>query len=215
MEGAQLLYGMILISVGRSRDALDVMRTAVELNPADAMTAHWLGDALRNIGHLSESRFEAQRSVDLGMETSSIGVYLYHLLGGDWEAVISYLSENMLERGYSPDFVPDLVEAVRDQEAARSAVAMIEAELEGLKVHQYPYLFDLDEPDPVFDAMEDMLDLGMGYFNFWRMWEPQLKHLRNHPRFHAIAARSGLLDYWQEVAWPDLCHPAEGGFVCD
>jgi TolB-like protein/DNA-binding winged helix-turn-helix (wHTH) protein len=212
IEGAQLLLGMILVSVGRSRDALDVMRTAVELNPADAMTAHWLSDALRNTGHLSESRTEAQRSVDLGMETSGIGVYLYHLLREDWEAAISYLSENILARGHSPDFVPVLVEAVRNHEAVTSAVGMIK---EDLKFQQFAYLFDLSEPDPVFDAMEDMLDVGMGYLNFWRMWEPQLTHLRNHPRFHAIAERSGLLNYWQEVAWPDLCHPAEGGLVCD
>lgn len=64
-------------------------------------------------------------------------------------------------------------------------------------------------------ALEDMLDRGLGQVAFWRMWEPQFTHLRNHPRFHAIAERSGLLDYWREVAWPDLCQPDNGGFVCD
>lgn len=216
IESIQFLYGMLLVSVGRSRDALEVLRTAVELNPADAATAHWLADALRNTGHLPESRNEAQRSVDLGMATSGIGVYLYHLNREDWEAAVSYLSDNIRAQGYSPDFVPVLVEAVRDPEAVPKAMAKIESvAVENPQFYHYQFLFDLQEYDPVFDAMEDMLDRGLGHFSFWRMWEPQLTHLRNHPRFREIAERAGLLDYWREVAWPDMCHPAGVGFVCD
>jgi adenylate cyclase len=209
-------YGILLVLAGRSSEALDVLQTASRLDPVSAVTAHWLADALRNTGRLEESRAEAQRSVDLGMLTSGIGIYAYHLLQEDWEEAADYLVENVRAQGIAPDFVPVLVEAVRDPERIPVALEMLEATArEYPELLTYAYLYDLQDPDPLFDAIEVMIDQGRGYVPYWRMWEPQFTHLRNHPRFREIAARVGLLDYWREVAWPDQCRPENAGFACD
>jgi adenylate cyclase len=210
-------YGILLVLAGRSSDALDVLQTASRLDPVDAVTAHWLADALRNTGRLEESRAEAQRSVDLGMLTSGIGVYAYYLLQDEWEKAADYLVENIRAQGIAPDFAPLLVDAVRDPQRIPVALEMLAAtarEHPDLDQLVYAYLYDLRDPEPLFDAIEAMIDKGQGFGPFWRMWEPQFTHLRNHPRFREIAARVGLLEYWREVAWPDQCRQQNAGFFC-
>jgi TolB-like protein/tetratricopeptide (TPR) repeat protein len=211
-------YGILLVTVGRSREALEVLQTASRLDPVNPVTAHWLADALRNSGRLEESKAEAQRSLDLGMLSSGVGVYAYHLLQQDWDAAERYLAENMREMDISPGFVSPLIEAVRNPEHIPAAVEILDAtarEHPRLMILAPSLLFDLGDPNPMFDAIEVMIERGDGMFAFWRMWEPQFAHLRNHSRFLEIAKRVGFLDYWRQVAWPDLCQPENGGFVCD
>ena len=31
----------------------------------------------------------------------------------------------------------------------------------------------------------------------------------------SVALEAGMLDYWRVRGWPDLCHPADEGFVCN
>lgn len=210
-------YGILLVSVGKSREARDVLQRALELDPVNAIASHWLADAWRNAGRLEESLEHAQRTVDLAPTGGSgIGVYLYHLLRGEWERAISRQEFFSRERGIDPEWVRPIVAAVRDPgrtaEAVEAATAVAEA---------YPafepvfYYFDLQAPDLVFDGVERMLERGDGLIAFWRFWEPQLTHLRNHPRFRELAVRAGLLAYWREMGWPDLCTSSDGRFVCE
>ena len=38
------------------------------------------------------------------------------------------------------------------------------------------------------------------------LFRPQMRSVRNDPRFIALAARLGLLAYWQNAGiWPDFC----------
>jgi hypothetical protein len=134
----------------------------------------------------------------------------------DSEGAAEYLVENTMAQGIATDFVPVLVEAVRDPERIPEALEMLEAiAREHPELLTYAYLYDLRDPDPLFDAIEVMIGQGQGSWPFWRIWEPQFTHLRNHPRFRKIAAQVGLLEYWREVAWPDQCRPEKAGFVCD
>ncbi|HRO88183.1 MAG TPA: hypothetical protein PLI48_03340 [Gammaproteobacteria bacterium] len=211
-------YGMLLVSVGRADQAMEVLQTASRLDPVNASTAHWLADALRISGRLEESRKEAQRSLELGMQVSGIGIYTYYLLQEDWDGARNYLAENLRAQGIAPDFVPELIEAVRDPDRIPAALPAIDAaagrypRFESMK---YAYLYDLEDPVPLFDAVDEMIERGDGMYAFWRMWEPQFTHLRNHPRFRDIARRAGLLDYWRQVGWPDRCRPHNEGFACD
>ena len=211
-------YGMLLVSVGRSRQALEVLQTASRLDPVNAVTAHWLADALRNTGRLQESKAEAQRSLDLGMLPSGIGIYAYYLLQKDWSGARDYLTENMRAQNVDPSFAPALVEAVRDPNKTPAALAALEAtarEHPQFERLLYSYLYDLKDPGPLFDAIDDMIDRGSGMYAFWRIWEPQFTHLRNHPRFRAIAARVGFVAYWRTFGWPDQCRPDKESFVCN
>ncbi len=48
------------------------------------------------------------------------------------------------------------------------------------------------------------------------IWSPVMKEVRQLPRFKEFVREIGLVDYWKEYGWPDLCRPVgEDDFVCD
>jgi hypothetical protein len=48
------------------------------------------------------------------------------------------------------------------------------------------------------------------------IWSPVMEKVRQLPRFKAYVKKIGLVDYWKEFGWPDLCHPVgDDDFVCD
>ncbi len=48
------------------------------------------------------------------------------------------------------------------------------------------------------------------------MWTPKLKHFRHSEAFRQRVRDTGVLGYWQEHGWPDLCRPlGEDDFECE
>jgi TolB-like protein len=210
-------YGTLLVSAGRSQEAERILRRSAEIDPINARTLHWLADALRNSGRLEESLLQAQRSVDLGMPASAIAVYIYHIQRREWEAAIASEEASLRGRGMEPGFVRPLVDAIRDRRRIPAAVAKAAAVADTTPalLHMLPsFYYDLAEADHAFDAVDAMIPDGNGLYALWRMWEPQFTHLRNHPRFRDLARRMGLVEYWREFGWPDLCRPEGDSFVC-
>src|SRR5437764_415647 len=65
----------------------------------------------------------------------------------------------------------------------------------------------LGEPEPDFASFErDGIGLSDAYYTF--LWQPDAwsRKARQHPAFQAFAKRIGLVDYWKQNRWPDLCH---------
>jgi hypothetical protein len=77
----------------------------------------------------------------------------------------------------------------------------------------------LGEPERLFaDCEHDPTRLSDAYLNF--LWHPDLlsRKARQSPAFQDFAKRIGMVDYWKQNRWPDLCSPTpEGGpdsFTC-
>jgi hypothetical protein len=72
-------------------------------------------------------------------------------------------------------------------------------------------------PERMMDYPERVLETGSaaaaGYRFFWDpLFAPQWKT----ERFKTILRNMGLVDYWRERGWPDLCRPVgTDDFVCD
>ena len=48
------------------------------------------------------------------------------------------------------------------------------------------------------------------------LWSPTAREFRKTPRFKELVREIGLVDYWKEFGWPDLCRPVgDDDFVCD
>jgi adenylate cyclase len=66
-------------------------------------------------------------------------------------------------------------------------------------------------------AMDVLENTALKEFSgiFW-VWLPLLHEVRQLPRFKEFVREIGLVDYWNEFGWPDICHPLENGdFKCD
>ena len=51
---------------------------------------------------------------------------------------------------------------------------------------------------------------------FLHIWLPVMRKVRQLPRFKEFMKEIGLVDYWKEYGWPDLCQPVgDDDFECD
>jgi hypothetical protein len=47
-------------------------------------------------------------------------------------------------------------------------------------------------------------------------WRIGFHDMRKLPRFEEFARQIGLVDYWKQYGWPDMCRPfGENDFECD
>jgi hypothetical protein len=55
-----------------------------------------------------------------------------------------------------------------------------------------------------------------GTFVTLQIWRPVMAGVRRLPEFKALVRDVGLVAYWREWGWPDLCRPMGGDdFECD
>jgi hypothetical protein len=69
------------------------------------------------------------------------------------------------------------------------------------------------DPEFALDAMEKGTKIN---FALYQIWYPVMHEVRQLPRFKEFVKEIGLVDYWNEFGWPDLCHPVgDDDFVCN
>jgi len=63
---------------------------------------------------------------------------------------------------------------------------------------------------------ETIADQYWGNSPFFWMWLPSLQPFRQSEAFKSNVRPSGMLKFWRDTEWPDLCRPlAEDDFECD
>ncbi|MDX1556399.1 MAG: tetratricopeptide repeat protein, partial [Xanthomonadales bacterium] len=215
-ETAYIWYGTLLTRNGRSAKARDVLLLAADKDPVSGIAAHWLADIYRNLGDMERSRQESIRSIELGVPSSSMGAYIYHLRREEWDQAREYL-EVFNDAFYAdPAWVDLLLEAVQDP----TAIPAFHARIDEIRADQPSFFygwmyFDLADTDLLIDVIEEHAERGRLGDLIWRVWEPDLTELRNHPRFKALMEEQGLIDYWRETGWPDLCQQSTDELVCE
>jgi len=70
------------------------------------------------------------------------------------------------------------------------------------------------DPEFALNAMERSVSLQTTGL-YW-IWAPVMREGRQLPRFKEFVREIGLVDYWNEFGWPDICRQLdEGDFECD
>jgi TolB-like protein len=68
--------------------------------------------------------------------------------------------------------------------------------------------------DFAVEAMEKSTNVNVR--RLWKIWLPIMQETRKTTRFKEFVKEIGLVDYWKEYGWPDLCRPVgDDDFVCD
>jgi len=82
----------------------------------------------------------------------------------------------------------------------------------------FAYLY-VGAADHALDYYEDTIKSGLtgGQGNlFGYLWHPSYAPVRKTDRFKAFLRNAGIVDYWRQRHWPDLCRPkGADDFVCD
>jgi tetratricopeptide (TPR) repeat protein len=70
------------------------------------------------------------------------------------------------------------------------------------------------DPEYAIDVLEKTIRIGHESILFF--YFPVMKEVRQTSRFKELIKEFGLVDYWNEFGWPDLCRPLDNGdFECD
>jgi len=211
---AQYWFGVLLYVTGHVRETLPAIQRAHELDPIMPWILSDLGGLYMNAGDFERgcTYFQRFTEVTSGM-IGNLGAASCFEAHGNPQA--AHAAEAEYEKTSLAPGVIDLVRrAVKDPSLKPEALAALRA----LAVDQPYFVFEklLDLGD--LDSALDHLEATLARYNYVLLRQPWLQHrkaLRQHPRFRALAARIGLVEYWRQYGWPDVCRPKGESFECD
>jgi len=98
------------------------------------------------------------------------------------------------------------------------AIAMLPQNPARLQRASFAYLY-VGAPDHALDYYEDTITSGLTGGqgnNFGYLWHASYAPVRKTERFKSLMRDAGIVDYWRQRGWPDLCRPTgTDDFVCD
>ncbi len=71
-----------------------------------------------------------------------------------------------------------------------------------------------DHLRPAFFQFPQIAQEANAYWWWPNVWMPQCKNLWSAPEFPTFVESAGLVEYWREVGWPEMCWPVNDGFAC-
>lgn len=188
-----LIEGLALEAMGKPEEALDRLESAILFGYQGAAEDH-IADIYRRLG-----------------ETPAANAILSLRMARDEPELISLLP--FLHDLISADLAPGSADAMRFIAVAREL---------GFEVNDLVRPgsgFGLRVPREVAVALGHANVVARTFFvdpgsnepggnmpRFW-MWAPKFQHFRQSEAFRQRVRDTGMLDYWREHGWPDLCRP--------
>lgn len=215
----------MLSAVGRSADAVASARRAVELSPVSAWIRSRLIIALAYSGNISAAWQELATAERLWPGAAALrdARFRLELRYGDPRNALRIIEMDET-RGVPGDSSRPFETAYL---AARvnPSPANIEAALRPFETLQrqtslvapshLQLLVQFGRVDEAFRVLQGAANLDSVRWGSDVLFRPQMRPLRNDSRFPPLAARLGLLQYWQESGqWPDFCSDPELPYDC-
>src|SRR5947208_662728 len=198
-----------LAAMGRMAETETVNDRALAADPANALVIFYKAMARWNRGDKATAVKLAKRTEALGGPLGELVLGYSAAADGDPDAGAESFSQGFsaFKSGFSKEELALIFRGSYGDEAKRKAgLAVIAA-------HPHDQfagtlLLLLGEPEQSFASFErDGIGLSDAYYTF--LWQPDAwsRKARQHPAFQAFAKRIGLVDYWKQNRWPDLCQP--------
>jgi TolB-like protein len=199
-----------LAATGRTTEAEAVNDRAIKADPGNALIIFYKG-TLRWREHDSDAALRLARRVDaLGSPLGGMILFQLAAANGDHDRGAEEFARgfSVFRSGFRKEELTEVYRGIYGGEGARKAALAVVAqhpadELAGT------LLMLLAEPEQSFAWFEQSgSGLSDGYLNW--LWLPidNVRKVRQHPAFQGFAKRIGLVDYWKQNRWPDLCQPA-------
>jgi len=211
---AHLWYSEHLGTVGHNRDALEEALIAYQLDPLHPGTnvnlaaRYWGLDDTRNALKYGAAAWDLGHRGGLRIQVRA------HLRLGESDRAIEFAEQYDDLRDFPVSITTLFVKAKMDA-AKRPLFLETLAEHEtvlpfGVSVAGYVGLGRINDAYRVVSTNLDLIRLN-ALSMFWR---PEVAPFRQDSRFASFVTEMGLLDYWRENGWPDVCQPAGDSVVC-
>ena len=209
-----------LSSMGRTREAEARIDSMLPDDPANPLLLFYKGSLRWRAGDDANTLALARRMEDRAPAFAALLFAWHDAVVGDFDAGAKHFASGLI--GFGSKLSPANLEAIyrgtyQGETQRRAALAILDAN--AADDWAPTFLLQLAEPERSFDAFEHgKTGLSDGYL-LW-LWQPEAwsRKARQSPAFQGFAKRIGLLDYWKQNRWPDMCSPApENGpdaFTC-
>jgi TolB-like protein/tetratricopeptide (TPR) repeat protein len=67
---------------------------------------------------------------------------------------------------------------------------------------------------PAFFQFKDVADKAKAHWYWPTVWHTDCKNIWSSPEFPTFVESNGLVEYWREVGWPEMCWPEGESFTC-
>jgi len=228
---AMVEYGLNLLTRGRVHEGLEFALEAYRRDPVSVrannlvvLSAHYSENSELMIKH-------AQILLDLtGLRNAYTleSIAEAYRMRGETDHALEIFAEYPQYPEWFPDCVrlrddPDLAPGVR--KAVQETLGRILAgETDARWSNAWRVIrcaVWLEDPDIFYGlllAKDVDTQFGKGFPNevvFTNLWHLDAAAMRRDRRFRELVVETGLLDYWKEWGWADLCRPEGDSFACD
>jgi len=206
----------MLADTGKSKEALAMAKLLLAIDPyvptwkQDAAETFWVNERYDDAIAMLQSLIERPSGPSsLAMVYASLGRYAE--AAATMEAALKVRKE--MAQGQSPQW--------------RTAVSLLKTAPAKAELPKNPmrlgrvsfaYLY-AGAPERTLQIYEDEVHSGLvgGQGDtFSYLWHPSYSPVRRTERFKALMRDAGMVNYWRERGWPDLCRPTGAdAFVCD
>ena len=199
-----------LAAMGRIAEAETVNDRALGADPANGLLIFYKSMARWDRGDKATAVKLGKRAQALGSPLGGSVLGFSAAAEGDPDSGAESFSEGFgaFKSGFSKEELTVIFRGSYGDDAKRKAgLAVIAA-------HPHDQfagtlLLLLGEPEQSFASFErDGIGLSDAYYTFLWQPDPWSRKARQHPAFQTFAKRIGLVDYWKQNRWPDLCQPA-------
>ncbi|HET7609564.1 MAG TPA: hypothetical protein VFL84_12860 [Gammaproteobacteria bacterium] len=215
-------YGLLQLAVGHVYAARDRLLLQRQRDPLNEAAVAFLVAAEDSLGNTQAAGAEYERGAQL-FRPWFAGWYNGVLtLAGIPEANFRDAPASVGFSFADPPFAA-IVASWDDPAAARQAVRAAYASIDQSVVPLWRVLARLQigalgarfgDPELAMTSFEETF--GSSPEQVYAIWRPVYRDMRKLQRFKEFVRQIGLVDYWKQYGWPDVCRPfGENDFECD
>jgi TolB-like protein/DNA-binding winged helix-turn-helix (wHTH) protein len=208
-------YAYRLATLGYVQQALRETDEALKLAPFDQDLHFWRGRLLDTLGRHDEARDHLALAPPDRAATATFFNAVWRRDYSTAQRLVEALPADLPWRASElaavaalrdPKLWPAVIPAI-EQSERHSLYGQIPYDFTRLLLPVRDYARDIEGLDAVQQA---------GYASYqWVFWQPESRELRRDPAFQRYVQRSGMVAYWREHGWPDVCRGNGDGVTCD
>ncbi len=208
-------YGLFLSTAGYLDEARVSFELVLDLDPINGLAQGHLAILNEFLGDRSEALRYSYLAERTGMQFGTMVRYDIAIREGRYDEAYAIVRDFLAAYGSVNPCLNILQEALEREEVREAATECIDQRsLFGSGADWYLPEYDLQLVAPTIERLERG---GNPTFNAalqW-VWGPRGRFIRQSVEFRDFAERTGLVEFWSDRGWPDLCRPMDSSFICD
>ncbi len=223
-DAAYLPYGVFLLTVGRPKEAIDLLLHARRAEPLLLAPSLWLQIAYEMAGDDERADTEYRRALGFVEDARIIrSTAVFRTMGRRDRAA---LAEELPAQIAAAPLLRPLHESMQrlldDPPSALAELRMwldrpntLDSAVMVMSISNWAAYFD--DPALALQAMRKLPPLAAGNDLRWAIWRPGAREMRRLPEFKALLRGWHLVDYWRATGkWGDYCRPkGREDFECE